>query len=140
MQKSCNSSRLRDLDNALAGPVGRLHRGLWVAPQAIQTSKGGEILGRGASGSLANIWSTAIEPLANPYRVPIRHLSDIYPTDRKWLKIMPLWLEEAYRQQGRCGGKRARITRRRHERIRRGTPQARGGSSQSPVEYDTGAL
>ena len=44
--------------------------------RAIIGSVGGGILRRGANGSLANTWSTAIEPLANPYRVPIRHLSD----------------------------------------------------------------
>jgi len=35
---------------------------------------------RGLAGSLANTWSTARAPLANPYRVPIQHLSNTYPT------------------------------------------------------------
>jgi len=35
-----------------------------------------EFLQLGTSGSLASTWSTAIESLANTYRVPIQHLSD----------------------------------------------------------------
>ena len=69
--------------------------------RAVIGSEGGGILWRGAGGSLANTWSTAIEPLANPYRVPIQHLSNtyptpiqhlsnIYPTNCKWLKIRAL--------------------------------------------------